>query len=512
MQIYLATPRKDAGAERARSELAICFATVGRHAEAQQALAELKSNHPDSMFIPATTDHVAQSLYAAGMYKAAAPMFSDLATFGNSSDLVAKGLAGAAWCHLQAGENQAANDAFAKFLESCPNDPRAPEAALARCQILEHDGLDDAAIQAYRQSIKKYAQSKQLPEMMLALAKLYDSLQRPEDAAPLYQRLVADYPNSPDADATLYSWGWTLRDLGRGTDADKVFQLLFENYPKSRFWADSAYRLAERASQQSNNETADALLKQLVGADCPPAVLQHALYLQGQIAIATQRYAAAEQPFSRLVREFPQGSLTLAAEFWLAEVAYRTGDYVLASERFDALAPRVTDRTQAWTGIVPLRRAQILSQRKKWAEARALAESIAHDYPQFAQQYEADFLIGRCLAAAGDYDGARAAYEKVIHSAAGGKTELAAMAQWMIGETYFAQSDYATALRDYLRVEVVYSYPRWQAAALLQAAKCYQQLGQPQEAAELYAKVLQTYPQTEFVAEASQRLIETTRK
>jgi TolA-binding protein len=455
---------------------------------------------------------VAQAAYAAKLYKVAGPLFSELATDGNPPQLVAKGLSGAGWCHLQTGENQAANDAFAKFLESFPNDPRAPEAALARCQVLEREGLDDSAAQAYRQAIKKYAQSKQLPEMLLAAAKLFDRLQRPDDAAPLYQRLVADFPNSSDADAALYSWGWSLRDLGRGADADKVFQLLYENYPKSRFWADSTYRLAERASQQSNPEAADALLNQLVSTDCPAPVLQHALYLQGQIAIDAQQWSAAEKPLSRLVREFPQGSLTLAAEFWLAENAYRSGDYVLSSQRFEALAPRITDHTEAWTGIVPLRRAQILAQRKRWTEARVMAESIASEFPQFAQQYEADFLVGRCLAAEGDYDGARAAYEKVIHSAAGGKTEMAAMAQWMIGESYFSQNDFATALRDYLRVEVVYSYPRWQAAALLQAAKCYQQLGQQQEAAELYAKVLQTYPQTEFVAEASQRLIETTRK
>ncbi len=87
LQIYLATPRKDADAERARSELAICFATVARHAEAQQALAELKSNDPGSTFFPATTERVAQSLYAAGMYKAAAPLFrisflGELSRFG----------------------------------------------------------------------------------------------------------------------------------------------------------------------------------------------------------------------------------------------------------------------------------------------------------------------------------------------------------------------------------------------------------------------------------------------
>ena len=48
--------------------------------------------------------------------------------------------------------------------------------------------------------------------------------------------------------------------------------------------------------------------------------------------------------------------------------------------------------------------------------------------------------------------------------------------------------------------------------ALLQAAKCLEKLGQPNEASELYARVLQTYPQTEFVAEASKRLMDTTKK
>jgi outer membrane protein assembly factor BamD (BamD/ComL family) len=46
----------------------------------------------------------------------------------------------------------------------------------------------------------------------------------------------------------------------------------------------------------------------------------------------------------------------------------------------------------------------------------------------------------------------------------------------------------------------------------LQAAKCYERLGQPSDASELYTRLLQSYPQTEFVAEASKRLMNTTRK
>ena len=80
------------------------------------------------------------------------------------------------------------------------------------------------------------------------------------------------------------------------------------------------------------------------------------------------------------------------------------------------------------------------------------------------------------------------------------------MAQWMIGETYFHQKDYAAALRAYLRLEILYDYPRWQSAALLQAAKCHEALGESKEATELYTRLMKTYPDSPFVNEASQRL------
>jgi TolA-binding protein len=176
------------------------------------------------------------------------------------------------------------------------------------------------------------------------------------------------------------------------------------------------------------------------------------------------------------------------------------------------LGTRLTDHSDAWTAIIPLRRAQILAQQKQWTQAQAVAESIARDYPQFDQQHEVDYVIGRALTASNNFVGAREAFRRVVRSANGGKTETAAMAQWMIGETFFQEANFPLALREYLRVEVVYSYPRWQAAALLQAVKCYEKLGQASEASTLYAKVLQTYPQTEFVAEASKRPMDTTRK
>lgn len=513
LQNYLATSSHDAGAEQALSTLAVCLAKTNRIDDASRVVAELKSNFPNSTLLASTTREVAQAAYDAGKFAAAAELFSILANDTSSPDSVAAGLAGVAWCRYQTGEFEAANTAMALFLQRFPTDPHAAETALMRGRVLERLKKDDEAAVVYRQALKRYPEAKQMPQMILAAARLYDRLGQDDEAVPLYQRIVREYPKSPDVDAVLYDLSWSLRDLGRGNDSDKVFRKLCDEHPKSRFAADATYRLAERASQQGDRETARTMLVPLLAnADCPSDVRQHALYLLGQMAISEEKWAAAEPFLAQLVHDFPDGQLRLPGEFWLAEVAFRGSDYVTAQQRFETLAPKVADHSQPWMAVVPLRRAQILAGQKQWPTARAMAETIAQDYPQFDRQFEADFVIGRSFMAEDKLDEARAAFLRVVRSTTGGKTEIAAMSQTKIGDTYFQQENYAVALREYLKVDNAYAFPHWQASALLQAAKCYEQLGQPKEAGEMYARMLQSFPQTEFVAEASRKLMETTRK
>ncbi len=68
----------------------------------------------------------------------------------------------------------------------------------------------------------------------------------------------------------------------------------------------------------------------------------------------------------------------------------------------------------------------------------------------------------------------------------------------MIGETYFMQKHYNQAIRAYHRVEGLYDYPRWKAAALLQAGKCHEMVGRWTEATELYAEIVKDYSETRF--------------
>ncbi|HZZ72299.1 MAG TPA: tetratricopeptide repeat protein [Pirellulales bacterium] len=460
---------------------------------------------PDELRLP-VTQNLADAAFAAGDKAWAAELYSALSAAGNPPHYIKQGLAGLARCQVQSEKLTDANSTLERLVNEYPDDAKTAEAAFLRGRVLEQNGQLDPALSMYQLVLDKFADSREAPQAMLAAARLHEKQHQGELAASLYEQFVDRFPKSKDVDAALYGWAWALRDLNKPDRADALFQRLHAEFPESKYWPDATYRLAERSLAAKKYDQADALLDSLLKAKLDSAMKQHALYLRGQVAIAAERWPEVSERMSALATEFPQGELRLPADYWTAEAAYRQNNFTKAGELYTALAAQIGGRKENWLALVPLRQAQVLAQEKKWDQAAEIAARIETDFPGFEQQYEADYLLGRCKASQADFEGARQAYQKVLRSPTGGKSETAAMAQWMIGETYFHQTQFEAALREYLRVEPLYDYPRWQAASLLQAGKCYEKLGRTREAAETYGRVLQAYPQTEFTDEAKSRL------
>ncbi len=93
-------------------------------------------------------------------------------------------------------------------------------------------------------------------------------------------------------------------------------------------------------------------------------------------------------------------------------------------------------------------------------------------------------------------------------SAGGSAAETALLAQWMTAASFFEEKNYDAAAREYLGLETVCSDSAWQAAALLEAARCRALLGQASVAADLDRRVLKLAPQTAWAAQARERLDE----
>ncbi len=500
-------PNGDA-AVKGRGTLAICYARTGQCNKAKKLHTELLQERPRHELLATVTEQLAEAAYAANDHRWATELFERLRTVGGSPENELRGLAGLGWSQFKAGKLHEAAATFQRLLEKDPPATTAAEAALVRGRILEQLNMPDAAMLMYDRVIDEHPKSRQHPQALLAAARLRVKLGQLRDATSLYRRLLQQHSDVVQLDLVLYEWAWILHDLGKTAESVELFERLHREHADSRYGADATFRLAQRALAAKDYRRADRLVAEVLAGKPDDRIRENALYLRGQIAAAGQKWQQVGEAFEALLEAFPETSARLVAEFWIAETAYRRKDYAVAGEKFDLLAQHSRRKRDAWLAMVPLRRAQVFAQQQNWTETYAVASKIEADYPNFEQQYEVDYLIGRCLHARADFRGARDAFTKVIRSKAGEKTETAAMAQWMIGETFFHQKNYEAALREYLRLEILYAYPAWQAAALLQAGKCREKLGEWKEASRLYTRLLEVYPNTLFARRAAERLKE----
>jgi TolA-binding protein len=499
-----AKPAADLRAD-AQAALAVCYAKLSRWAEAKQMLAALHEQKARGVLIAEASYQVAEAAYAADDVPLARDLYSGLAQDEQAPDMARRVLPGLGWCYFKSGNLTEAASAFGRLLNQYPDSPSASEAALMRGRALEQLNQLDPALAMYYVVIEQYPHDGRVAEALWRAARLHDQLQQRTQAIELYAKLVKDHPDFAELDAAIYCWAWLLRQSDQVAAADDLFARLRRDFPQSHFALDATLRLAERAIASQNYDDAEKLLSEVTQAKTPAAARQHAWYLQGRLAMARQQWSAVDAPLVQLIENFPDSELALPAAYLMAEASYRQGHFEKAAQRLADLAKKTAGRSEPYSATAELRRAQALAQLKDWTQALEIARAMPQRFPDFEQQYEVDYLIGRALAAQAEFAGAREAYARVIESPRGSHTETAAMARWMIGESYFHQEDYGAALAEYSKVDEQYMFPRWQAAALLQAGKCHELLGEWRLAVEVYGRLIKTFPQSDLCAEATRR-------
>jgi TolA-binding protein len=503
---YLAANPQGADAGECTARLCIALSESGDLPGALAAYATYREQfRQHTLFLP-TTHYLAEQALTQNQLETARELFTLLSESSDAGEYAAKGLAGLGKTQLKSGQTEASAQTFATLVENIPDSPQAAEAALLRAKSLETPERTAEAITAYLAVAEKFAQSPQAPAALQSAAQLSEKEGKQADALRLLERLQKEYPDCPQVPAALYQQAWILADSQRQSEAMAAFRKIADNFPETRYWADAVYRLAEHAAQSQDYAAAGALLERLLSAEIEPDVRAHGRYLQARLAIDQQQWSVALPALERLLQDHPQHALRAPAEYWIAEIYYQTERYDEAVKALEQLAQTQAGKGQTWEAMVPLRHAQVLAQQGQWDQAFEQVNALARDYPDFRQRHEVDYLLGRCLSSQARFREAREAYQRVVDSTVAGRSETAAMAQWMVGETYFHQKDYDQAIRAYHRVESLYAYPKWQAAALLQAAKCQELQGNQQESIRLYQQLIKTYADTQYSQDAAERL------
>jgi TolA-binding protein len=242
------------------------------------------------------------------------------------------------------------------------------------------------------------------------------------------------------------------------------------------------------------------------GAKTPPALLEPALYRLGRTQAERKEWAEAARQLDRFIAEFPKSRYHRKARFLRAEVALRADDPATAEKAFAALAaePPADDDPKTFAADVRRERIQCLLALKRWPDVIEAADAFKKEAADDPRSADVDYARGRALQSLAKFDEARAAYQAVIDARKGG--DLAARAQLMRGETYFHQKNYREALPEFLKVDILYDAPTWQASALLEAGKVYEQLDQWADAAETYERLRAKFPKDPAAEEARNRL------
>lgn len=495
---------------RAACEMTICFSELKQWEDAQQAF-EIMKTRGDHKMVMQTTQYLAEQAYDAGQKEIAGEYYRFMAQPGNDQPVISRGLSGLAWVHM-GSEDASATPVFERLISEYPDSDFAAKATLARAKALEEKQDIIGANQAYAMVIDRFDSKPIANVARLRYAHLLRKSGQKQDLATA-QTLLKDYLQSAgeksSADEALYMLGWVMHDQGETKQGIVRFQRLIDQYPGSKYWSDAAYRVAQQHIRDGKEAQADSLITKIIAqsddeSDVPTEVLARARYMKAQKAAKAKDWQKVSALMEQVVAA-GDPDLTMRAKYWWAESLYQQQMFNEASQRFAAITDlsAIERKLQPW---VRLRMAQCLGKLERWDDAGIVAVDALHQFGDFENDYEFVFVNARSKEARGLFDDAEELYTEVIESENGKNSETAAIAQWRIGEMYFHKEQYETAIKAYYRVDSLYDNPKWRSAAVLQAGKCQEHLGNWKHAVKLYTQILEKYPSSKLAESAKERL------
>ena len=495
---------------RAACEMTLCFSELQQWEDARHAF-EIMKTRGDHKLVMQTTQYLAEQAYDAGEKELAGDYYQFMAQPSNEQPVISRGLSGLAWVHMES-QDVVATPFFARLIAEYPDGAFAAKAAMARAKFLQDEQDVVGAKEAYTLVIDRFDTQPVANAARLRCANMLHKSGSKQDLAKA-QMLLKDYLQSsgekPAADEALYMLGWVMHDQGDTKQGIVRFQRLIDQHPSSKYWSDAAFRVAQQHIRDGKETQAEVLVTKIIAqagndVSVPQEVLSRARYMKAQKAAAERDWGTVST-LMRQVIDDGDSELLMRAKYWLAESLYQQQMFNEASQRFAAITDleAIERKLQPW---VRLRMAQCLGKLERWDDAGVVANDALHQFGDFANDYEFVFVSARSKEARGLFDEAEQLYTDVIESANGKNSETAAIAQWRIGEMYFHKEQFKKAIEAYYRVDSLYDSPKWRSAAVLQAGKCQEHLGNWKHAVKLYTQILEKYPQSKLAESAKERL------
>jgi len=480
--------------------LAYAHQQTGKLDQARQAAQRVIDGFPSSKRLDEAHYRLAECARLSNQFKPAVAGYQTIVDTWPDSSLVKQAYYGLGWAQLGARDYAAAETAFSTLIEKFPDDGLVPRSRYGRGMC--------------RRQLKKYPEAVEDMQAYLAtdptgldkgralhiLGLSQKGLKEHDQAAGTFRRLLSEMADYPDADSIYFELGWSLKELDKGDEAAGAFQTLVEKFPESDLAADARYLVGDHHYDKKDyGEAAKSYYAAMQKAG-KGKLGEEASYKLGLSYYLQNDYKNAQATFAYQVATWPEGPLASDGWFMQGESALKLDDCEKALECYD----KVTKPTNPEVVVLKLLHASHCALKlEKFEKAIELANGLIAGHEESPHVTKAMYQKGRALQQLDRKDEALEVYNEVAKKADG---ESTAASLFMIGEIQFERKQHQEAIKTFYDVRLNYPFPKWQADATYEAARCFEVLKNVPTAVKLYQELVKKYPDSDKVPLAQERL------
>ncbi|MBK8269577.1 MAG: tetratricopeptide repeat protein [Planctomycetes bacterium] len=502
---HLQTKSADA-ADEALLKCGLCAARLEKHGEAVELFDRLLADFPESAQAMQARFERGQSLMVQSLFEKAAADFDAVLKIDEASRF-----APAARRHLAAIAMQNRDFASAaKQYESLSSESQRGDNGeiLYQQAIAQLASKDEAgARKTLRKLLRRFKDSPRANLAKARLAILEASDGKCKEFMEMQGDIDVDSLDPAIQRSLAYEKAWCLKSLVKPDDAMKSYRSLLEQSADDAVAAHSLVEISEmemdagRFEAALENLSAFEKLESVGSLELPVSLREQALYRHAVALFNLKQFGQSARYFDRFCKAFETSDMLVSAGYFQGESHYQSGEYSAAASCFDRVIAGKSSPAERETSL--LRAGDCRAKLQEWAKSEAAFEGFLDQFSSSEQWYQAQFGLGWARENQGRHGDAVKCYRKVVERHSG---PTAARAQFQIGQCLFAQNKLEDAVAELLKVDILYAYPEWSAAALYEAGRCFEQMNKMAEAGRQFKTVAEKYKSTKWAELARTRL------
>ncbi len=443
-----------------------------------------------------TTDRLqaAEILFQQGDFEGARDAYAKLAAVEGTTG--ARAIEGLAWCAFELDDDGGCRREVARGLAH----PAVGDLAASLLELLttlhvKKERWAEAEASA-TDFLGRFAKHARAADVSYALAVAQARSGKDEAARSRLARLAAANATARP-DRVWYELAWCCQRLNDKPAAIDAFRHVVESSKDDDLAGEARTQIGEALLAEKKGDAAREMFAGVKGKH-----QARALYRAGFSLLDENRLADAATAFEALVA-LGEGELFHEGLFLVGETRTRLGQWEAAAPPLRRMVKESPDHARAQGGRLSLATCEMALRRPSEAVAAAEQFIARDDGKDRAASARANLLVGRGRIELKDYAAAEAALTKVTQLSDG---ELAAEAQFRLGESRRDRGELDGSVDAFLKLSILYTHPQWVSQGLLLAGRCFEDRDQKDKARKLYAELLQRFPESESAKEARNRL------